>query len=200
MAKLGYLRVSKQEQRPDRQIDGLQGRCDRLFIETLSAVSQNRPVYEAILQDLAPGDTLVVWDLDRAFRSAKDALNEADRLMGRGVYFEVVSLPINTATDEGWFFYTLVSAFAELERRILVRRTKEGLKAARERGQILGRPSKLSHEQLSEANRRLSETDDKVAHIAKEFHVAPWTLTRALRRYANGPQADAMTSESNKQR
>jgi DNA invertase Pin-like site-specific DNA recombinase len=117
MAKLGYLRVSKQEQRPDRQIDGLQDRCDRLFIETLSAVSRNRPVYEAILQDFAPGDTLVVWDLDRAFRSAKDALNEADRLMGRGVYFEVVSLPINTATDEGWFFYIMVSAYAEFERR-----------------------------------------------------------------------------------
>ncbi len=198
MAKFGYLRVSTHEQRPDRQIDGLKSRCDRLFIETLSAVRPKRPIYEAVVNDLVPGDTLVVWDLDRAFRSAKDALNEADRLMQKGVYFEVVSLPINTATDEGWFFYTVVSAFAELERRILVRRTKEGLNAARQRGQKLGRPSKLTLEQIADARRRLSETEDKVACIAKEFGVAPWTLTRAMRRYENETRSYLSVIESSK--
>ena len=68
MRRLGYLRVSTQEQRPDRQIDGLEAICDELHVECASAVSPKRPVYDAIVAMLEPGDTLVVWDLDRAFQ------------------------------------------------------------------------------------------------------------------------------------
>jgi DNA invertase Pin-like site-specific DNA recombinase len=97
MVKVGYLRVSTQEQRPDRQVDGLQSRCDRLFVETVSAVRRNRPVYEAVIEDLRPGDTLVVWDLDRAFRSVIDAVTEAERLRAKGIEFEIANLQIDTS-------------------------------------------------------------------------------------------------------
>lgn len=126
MRKIGYLRVSTEEQRPDRQIDGRRTECDELHIETLSAVSKKRPIYEAVIEKLRPGDMLVVWDLDRAYRSARDALNEFSALDQRGVSFRAVNFPIDARTAEGYYCFTVMSANNELERRILSRRTKEG--------------------------------------------------------------------------
>jgi DNA invertase Pin-like site-specific DNA recombinase len=182
MVKVGYLRVSTQEQRPDRQVDGLQGRCDRLFIETLSAVTPKRPIYDSVVESLRPGDALVVWDLDRAFRSVIDAITQAERLRAKGVQFEIANLQVDTATPSGMLVYTVMSAFAEFERRTLIQRTKEGLEAARRRGKRLGRPPKLTPVQITEARRRLSVSEEKISRIAEELGVAPWTLTRAIRR------------------
>jgi DNA invertase Pin-like site-specific DNA recombinase len=182
MVKLGYLRVSTQEQRPDRQIDGLQGRCDRLFIETLSAVRPRRPIYDSVIESLRPGDTLVVWDLDRAFRSVIDAITQAERLRANGIEFEVANLQVDTTTPAGMLVYTVMSAFAEFERRMLIQRTKEGLEAARKRGKRLGRPPKLTPPQLAEARSRLSSPDETIVKVARELGVAPWTLSRALNR------------------
>lgn len=179
MRKIGYLRVSTGEQRPDRQIDGLQGLCDEYFIETLSAVSRRRPVYEAVISALKHGDMLVIWDLDRAFRSARDALNELAALDKRGVGFIIASLNIDTATPEGYFVYTIMSGLAEFERRMLSRRTKQGLAAARARGARLGRPPKLTPVQLFEAHCRIASGAAKPAQIAAEHGIAPWSLTRA---------------------
>jgi DNA invertase Pin-like site-specific DNA recombinase len=187
MVKVGYLRVSTQEQRPDRQIDGLQGRCDRLFVETLSAVRPRRPIYDSVVQSLRPGDTLVVWDLDRAFRSVIDAVTEAERLRAKGIAFEIANLQIDTATPAGMLVYTVMSAFAEFERSTLIQRTKEGLEAARRRGKRLGRPPKLSATRLVEARTRLSTPGTTVTSIAREFGIAPLTLTRALRRSEEQP-------------
>jgi DNA invertase Pin-like site-specific DNA recombinase len=139
MRKLGYLRVSKQEQRPDRQIDGLETMCDALYVERLSAVSTYRPVYERVLTDLSPGDTLVIWDLDRAFRSVVDAVLELEKLRARAVSLQIVNLQVDTATPGGMLVYTVMSAFAEFERNMLSRRTREGLAAAKRRGKKLGR-------------------------------------------------------------
>lgn len=76
--KLGYLRVSTVAQKPDRQIDALKPICDRLYIEKTSATAKNRPVFDLVKKALKQGDTLVVWDLDRAFRSTIDALTQAE--------------------------------------------------------------------------------------------------------------------------
>lgn len=189
MAKIGYLRISTQEQRPDRQIDGLRDRCDELCLETLSAVSPRRPVFDSVVARLGPGDTLVVWDLDRAFRSVVDAVTQAERLRQAGIEFHIVNLKVDTATPSGMLVYTVMSAFAEFERRLLGQRTKEGLAAARRRGVRLGRPAKLDDAQLREARRRIALCETN-ASLAKEFGVTPWTLTRSLRRQikASPPQ------------
>lgn len=176
---IGYLRVSTAEQRPDRQIDGLKMICDELHIEKLSAVSPHRPVYEQIVASLRSGDMLVVWDLDRAFRSVIDALSEAEKLRARGVHFRIAGLNIDTSTPAGIFVYTMMSALAEFERRTLSQRTREGLAAARERGKRLGRPPVLTQEQLREAGARLRAGETRRA-VAADFEVAPWTLSRAL--------------------
>lgn len=178
---VGYLRVSTAEQRPDRQIDGLRMICDELHIETLSAVSPHRPVYGRVVSELLPGDMLVVWDLDRAFRSVVDALTEAEKLRKRGVHFRIATLNIDTSTPAGMFVYTMMSALAEFERRTLSQRTKEGLAAARQRGARLGRPPKLTGEQIREAKQRIA-SGERVSIIADDYGVAAWTLSRALRR------------------
>lgn len=183
--KVGYLRVSTHEQRPDRQIDGLSALCDELHFETLSATSRRRPVYEAVIARLKRGDTLVVWDLDRAFRSVIDAVTEAENLQQNGIEFHIVNLQIDTATPAGMLVYVVMSAIAEFERRQLSQRTLEGLAAARRRGARLGRPPKLSAEQLAAAKLRLSSTPETMTSIASEYGVAPWSLTRALRRQEN---------------
>jgi len=182
MRKIGYLRVSTGEQSPDRQIDGLLGLCDEYFIETLSAVSRKRPVYEAAIASLGTGDMLVIWDLDRAFRSARDALNELDALHKRGVGFIIASLNIDTTSPEGYFVYTIMSGLAEFERRMLSRRTKQGLAAARARGARLGRPPKLSPLQIFEAHCKIASGAAKPAQIAAEHGIWPWSLTRAINR------------------
>lgn len=183
MKKIAYLRVSTAEQRPDRQIDGLALICDELHIETLSACSRRRPVYERVVAALQSGDMLVVWDLDRAFRSVIDALTEAEKLRARGVHFQIANLNIDTTTPAGIFIYTMVSALAEFERRTLSQRTREGLRSARQRGKRIGRPPRLTGDQVRDARTRI-KSGKSAAKVAEEFGVPRWTLSRALKRDA----------------
>jgi len=140
--KIGYLRVSTEDQNHQRQIDSLKTVCDALYTETLSATSKKRPVFEKVLRKLKLGDTLVVHDLDRAFRSTIDALSHAERLRERGVEFQILSLNVDTSTPAGQLVYTVMAAFAQYERQCLSQRTKEGMAAAKRRGKHVGRPWK----------------------------------------------------------
>lgn len=182
MKKIGYLRVSTDEQNPARQVDGLTTICDELFVETISGAKSDRPIYRQVVSQLERGDVLVVWDLDRAYRSSREALNEIDRLQARGVAIRIVNLDIDTTTPAGLFVFTLMAALATFERHTLSQRTREGLASARLRGKILGRPRKLTNDQLITASKRILNRDTTVTMMARELGVARWTLTRALRR------------------
>ena len=181
--KIGYLRVSTAEQSADRQVDGLRDLCDEMHVEAVSAVGKRRPVYEKVVGKLKAGDVLVIWDLDRAYRSARDALSELDALTQRGVHFHIARLAIDTATPTGRFLYTVMGGLAEFERLTLSQRTKEGLLAARKRGARLGRPPKLDARQVASARAQLSH-GESVSRVASSFGVAPETVTRSLRRGA----------------
>lgn len=181
--KIAYLRVSTDEQKPDRQVEALKPLCDVFYIERLSAVAKSRPVFEEVLAKLGPGDTLVVWSLDRAFRNTKDALIHADRLKERGINFQIVSLGVDTATADGRLAFTMVAAVAEHERNRLSERTKQGLAVARKNGKRLGPPPKLSERQVRNALKRLDRGELR-KDVAKYYGVHPWTLTRSIRRLA----------------
>jgi len=140
--KIGYLRVSTEDQSHQRQFDSLEAVCDELHTETLSAINKKRPVFERVINKLQAGDTLVVHDLDRAFRSALDALKQAEQLRKRGVEFQILSLNVDTGTPAGQLVFTVMAAFAQYERQCLSQRTKEGMAAARRRGKHIGRPKK----------------------------------------------------------
>ncbi|SMD15001.1 Helix-turn-helix domain of resolvase [Rhizobium sp. RU36D] len=152
-----------------------------MHIEILSAVSKTRPVYEGVKARLRSGDVLVVIDLDRAFRSAAEALSEINLLSKRGIGFRIANFGFDTSTPEGYFMLTVLSGMGEFERRILSRRTKEGLVAARLRGKTLGRPKKLTDAQIGEAITRLRSGDSNMSQLAKELKVSRSTLSRALR-------------------
>ncbi|MBX3568394.1 MAG: recombinase family protein [Rhizobiaceae bacterium] len=182
MRKIAYARVSTPDQRHDRQIEGVKALCDELHIETLSACAARRPVYDRVLAALQPGDMLVVWDLDRAFRSVVDALTEAEKLRGRGVHFQIANLHIDTSTPAGIFVYTMLSALAEFERRTLPQRTKEGLEAARRRGARIGRPPVMSDDELRAARTLIDLPGNTKASVARAMKVPRWTLARSLKR------------------
>lgn len=180
--RIGYLRVSTEEQSVNRQIDALTPSCDELHVEKISALTAKRPVYEGVVNSLTSGDVFVIWDLDRAFRSAKDALNELDSLRSRGIEIRIASLDIDTSTPHGMLIYTFISGLAEFERRLLSERTKQGLAAARKRGQRLGPPPKLTEGQILAAKQKLDLKETTVAEIAVLSNVHPSTVMRSIRR------------------
>lgn len=179
--RIGYIRVSTHEQRPDRQIDGLKALCDELHIELgVSAVAKKRPVFDQVLLDLEEGDSLVVWNLDRAFRSSLDAIQTVDKLQARRVQLHIMNMNVDTATPEGRFVYTIMAGLAELERATLARRTREGLASARLRGVRLGRPKLLSAQDIVVARSLLEDSSVTVASVATRFQCHPRTLARAM--------------------
>lgn len=178
--KIGYIRISTVQQKEDRQLDALRGECDRLVVETASAGKQ-RPKFVALLDELTEGDVLVVWDLDRAFRSLSDAVLTAERLKAAGVGFKVANNPaIDTTTPEGELVFGIFAALAQYERRLINRRTSEGRRAAQARGVKLGRKPKLSAEQLDLARRLIDRGDQTVASMARTLGVHRSTLGRQL--------------------
>lgn len=180
--KIGYLRVSLDSQKEDRQEDGLKALCDELYVEKISAASTSRPVYQQVIARLQPGDTMVVWDLDRAFRNTVDALLEVEKLRQRGVEFQIVNLNVDTSTPSGELMYTVMAAFAQFERQTLSRRTKEGMAAARQRGKHIGRPHKLNLEEVILAYSRIKTGEATITDMAQQFGCTRETLTQAMKR------------------
>jgi len=145
--RYGYIRTSTGKQLCDRQLIALEVECDKVFIEPgVSASKVKRPVYDELMAQLQSGDTLIVSSFDRAFRSVIDGLTELEKLQSKGVQFVSITQQFDTHTEEGELLYTIAIALARWERRILSRRTKEGLQAAKARGVKLGRPRKDSNE------------------------------------------------------
>jgi len=180
--KIGYLRVSSEDQNENRQIDALLPICDEMHIEKLSAVAKCRPIFEAVLAKLKKGDTLVVWSLDRAFRSTVEAIQQAEKLRERGIDFYIVNLGADTSTADGMLVFTVIAAMAEHERNRLSERTKQGLEAARKRGVKFGPKPKMSDRQIRNAKTKLEKGGVLVAKLARYYGVHPWTLTRSIKR------------------
>ena len=180
--RVAYVRVSTSSQIPDRQLIQLEQTCDEVRIEYISAVAHRRPVFEGLMQDLRPGDTFVVVDLDRAFRSAIDALLTAQTLRDRGVGFDMLTFPIDVNTEIGQVFYGILALFAQFERRMIRQRTKEGMEAARRRGVRLGRPARLSDTTIREAHSWMREADLPCRYVAALLGVSRLTLQRSFHR------------------
>lgn len=177
--RIGYIRVSTEDQKEDRQVDLLSPLCDALYVEKRSAVGKARPVFEAVLEKLCAGDSLIVWSLDRAFRSARDALNIEAALTSRGISLQIISLGADTSTADGKLAFTLVAAVAEHERNRLSERTKQGLAAARRKGKRLGQRPKMTRAEAEQAQRRLDQ-GERVKDVAWDYNVHPQTLRRHL--------------------
>lgn len=135
MAIYGYARVSTEEQNLDLQLDALRAAgCQELFQDLgVSAVAKKRAGFDAMLDQLGNGDTVIIWKLDRAFRSLRQALDVLEVFEQRGIEFRSLTDQIDTTTPMGKCMYQVRNAFAELERSLISERTKAGMAAARAR-------------------------------------------------------------------
>ncbi|KER01030.1 recombinase family protein [Photorhabdus temperata] len=156
MSKIGYIRVSTNDQNSDLQKNALMSiNCEQIFEDKLSGKTTNRPGLKRALRQLKKGDTLVVWKLDRLGRSVKHLVDLVSNLNERGIHFQSLTDSIDTSTAMGRFFFHVMSALAEMERELIVERTNAGLIAARAQGRIGGRPVALSVAEQQQAARLL---------------------------------------------
>lgn len=183
MARIGYARVSTKEQHMDLQLKALKkAGCDPIFTDDgVSAVARHRPGFEQVMKALKPGDVFVVWKMDRAFRSVLHSAAVLEELKLYGIQLECLTEAIEIDTAIGKCNYFIRNVFAALERDLISERTLAGLEIAREKGAVLGRPRKLSDQQIREIHKRLDgERHTTKEHIAKAYGVSTRTLRRAL--------------------
>lgn len=177
--RIGYARVSTEDQMLDLQLDALKADgCESIYQEHASGKSGARLELENCLKALRAGDTLVVWRLDRLGRNLADLVRIVNDLEGRGVGFVSLTEQINTTSPSGKLVFHLFASLAEFERNLIKERTHAGLKAARARGRVGGRPSKLSGKDLAMAKALMADRDNDMGDIAKRFDVHRSTLYR----------------------
>jgi len=177
---IGYARVSTDEQNLNLQIDALRlVGCDQILCDRgFSGALKSRPALDDALALLKPGDTLVTWKLDRLGRSLAHLISLVTDLERRGVAFKSVSDAIDTSTAGGRLQFHMLGALAEFERSLISERTKAGLRAARARGAVLGRPAKLRNIDIDKA---LTQTPRRpLSETANRLDVSRSTLLRAI--------------------
>lgn len=177
--KIGYARVSTQEQNLDLQLDALTAHgCEKIYQEHASGKNTERPELESCLKALRAGDLLCVNKLDRLGRNLADLIRIVSDLEKQGIGFVSLSENIDTSTPSGVLTLHIFSALSEYERSLIRERTNAGISAARGRGRIGGRPSKLTGKNLTMAKVLMTDKNNDVTEIAKRFGVSRATLYR----------------------
>ena len=182
--KIGYARVSTQDQRLELQTDALaQCGCQQIYKERKSGKTRERPELEKMVSQLRSGDTVVVWKLDRLGRSLRDLIDLVAEFRERGVEFVSLQDGINTATPTGRFTFNVFASLAEFERELIRERTNAGLASAKARGKRGGRPAGLSKAAVEKARSARILFDSKtktVEEIAKILGIGRATCYRYL--------------------
>lgn len=172
--KIGYIRISTSEQNLDFQKDELTKiGCDKIFEDKISGSlsKAERPGLKAAIEYARAGDVLIVWKLDRLGRSIADLINIITELNQKGIGFKTITGDIDTTTASGKLIFHIFAALAEFERELIRERTNAGLKAARARGRVGGRPSKITPEKIRMAKQLHADTNNKIADILKALDV-----------------------------
>ena len=176
---VGYARVSTEEQNLDMQLDALKHvGCEKWFQDEMSGAKSERPGLSAALAFVRPGDTLVVWRLDRLGRSLKDLIQRVEELKQGGVEFRSLHENIDTTSPSGKLQFHIFSALAEFERDLIRERTLAGLKAARARGRLGGRRRSMTPEKVKLASRLMQDPTVSVNEICRTLRVSRATLYR----------------------
>lgn len=187
---VGYVRVSKndgsQTLAPQRDAMIAAGvESDRIYEDLASGRKDDRPGLNACLKALQPGNTLVVWKLDRLGRDLTHLVKTLDDLRTRNIGLKVLAgagAQIDTTTSNGRLFFGIFAVLAEFERELIVERTQAGLAAARARGRKGGRPRKMDRSTLKMAMTALADTNSNATDVAKRLGITTTTLYM----YVNG--------------
>ena len=185
---IGYARVSKADgsQLLDLQRDALIDAGvapDRIYEDLASGRKDHRPGLEACLKALQPGNTFVVWKLDRLGRDLKHLVSTVDELRERGVGLRVLAgAEIDTTTANGRLVFGIFASLAEFERELIAERTRAGLAAARARGRAGGRPRKMDRAMLQMAMSAMAARETNAQDLARRLGITTTTLYM----YVNG--------------
>lgn len=177
---IGYARVSTQDQNLELQREALrQAGCQKVFEDQVSGTRAERPGLTKAQEMLREGDMLVVWKLDRLGRSVKQLVDLAGELQQRGVQFKSLTDAIDTGTPSGRFFFHVMASLAEMERDLIVERTRAGLEVARQLGRKGGRKPKMTDSKIASA-RKLLDSGMPPRDVAQNLGVSVPTLYRWL--------------------
>ncbi len=190
MLLIGYVRVSKSDgsQTLDPQRDALLSagvKPDRIYEDLASGRNDARPGLTTCLKALQPGNTLVLWKLDRLGRDLRHLVSTAEDLRVRDVGLKVLTgagAQIDTTTANGRLAFGIFAAFAEFERELIAERTRAGLAAARARGRMGGRPRKMDRATIAMAMAAMSDPRSNAAEVARTLGMTTTTLYT----YVNG--------------
>ncbi|EOS96327.1 resolvase [Erwinia tracheiphila PSU-1] len=179
MLQNGYARVSKSDgvqtimpQRDALLSSGIEP--ERIYEDIASGRSDARPGLKACLKALQPGNTLVLWKLDRLERDLRHLVNTVEDLRVRGIHLKVLAgagAEIDTTTANGRLAFGIFAAFGEFERELIAERTQAGLAAARARGRLGGRPRKMDRATLTMAYQNAVAAD-----VARQLGMTTTTL------------------------
>jgi DNA invertase Pin-like site-specific DNA recombinase len=177
--KIGYARVSTVEQNLNLQTDALEKiGCEKIFTDMVSGSVDSRKGLTEAINYCRNGDSLIVWKLDRLGRSLRHLIDTVNELQSKGVEFVSLQECVDTSTSGGKLVFHVFGALAEFEREMIRERTKAGIKAARARGRMNGRPKKLSTQQIDIAKKLMDDKETKVVEITKALSVSRSTLYR----------------------
>jgi DNA invertase Pin-like site-specific DNA recombinase len=177
---IGYARVSSESQNPELQIDALKkAGCEKISIDRLSGAKADRPALAEAMEFARKGDTLVVWRLDRLARSVAHLIDIIAMLETRGVGFASLTETIDTRSSGGRLVLHIFAALAEFERHLIRERTSAGLKAARDRGRVGGRPRVMTPDKVTAA-RKLIGSGMTAREVATAVGISVPTLYRHL--------------------
>ena len=184
MKKIGYARVSTEDQNLDLQLQALHhAGCAVIHKDKASGSDKHRRGLQLAIRACGEGDVLVAWKLDRLGRSLVDLVRLAEQLTTRGAGLKILTgqgASIDTTRPEGRMIFAIFAALAEFERELIRERTRAGMAAARRRGVHLGRPRKLSDAQIAEATNKIKNGSSTVGAMAETFGVDVSTLRRSL--------------------
>lgn len=177
---IGYARVSTQDQNLDLQTEVLtRAGCEKIYEDKISGVRVERPGLTRALEILREGDTLVVWKLDRLGRSVKQLVGMVGELHKQGIQFKSLTDAIDTGTPAGRFFFHVMASLAEMERELIIERTRAGLDAAKQLGRKGGRKPKMTSSKIESAKKLLA-SGIPPRDVAKDLGVSVPTLYRWL--------------------
>jgi DNA invertase Pin-like site-specific DNA recombinase len=179
----GYARVSTDEQNLNLQLDALEhAGCEKIFKDGgVSGTATTRPGLDDALSHLQEGDVLTVWKLDRLGRSLPHLITVIEALQAKGAGFKSLSESIDTTTAGGKLIFHIFGALAEFERSLIAERTRVGLQAAKKRGKKLGRPMRLTREQIKHAEKMINSGQQTASGMAELYGVDRTTLYRAMK-------------------
>ena len=176
----GYARVSTEDQNPALQLAALKkAGCGIVFKDKVTGAHVNRPALTRCLKKLDTGDTLIVWKLDRLGCGLRDLIRMLDEFKLKGIKFRSLTEAIDTETPAGRAMWRMIGVLAELERSLIVERTRAGVKAARRRGVKFGPKLKLTPDRVSHA-RKLIQQGQTPTQAARSIGIGRSTLYRAL--------------------